>query len=184
MLGKLSQLPPREQIGLGLACALVLCFVADQVVVKPVSKILDDRDADIEVLEKEIAQDKELLRYEDSVKVQYEQVKNLIGVSGPEQETIEQFKSDIDEMALRNGLSLKSMQHLTPEPTDFLVTYFVDIGDFEADVLSLINFLYEVQMAPGMLRMQNLSLTSQEESSTVKGSLVISKVMTLAAEQE
>ena len=184
MLGRLSQLPPREQIGLGVACAFALIFVADQVVIKPVSKILDNMDVDTEVLEMQVARDQELLRYEDSVKVQYEQVKNLIGVSGPTQETIEQFKSNIDEMALRNGISLKSMQHLAPEPTDFLVTYFVKIGDFEADILSLVNFLYEIQMAPGMLRLQKLSLTSQDESSTVKGSLVVSKVMTRAAEQE
>ncbi len=184
MLGRLSQLPPREQMGLGLACAFALFFIADQIVIKPVSKTLARMDVDIEVAEKQVTHNKEVLQYRESVEAQYEQVKNLIGISGLEQEAVEAFKSNIDEMALRNGISLKSMQHLAPETTDFLVTYFVEISDFEAETLSLINFLHDVQNAPGMLRLQRMSVASQNESSEVKGSLVISKVMTLAGEQE
>ena len=184
MLSRLSQLPPREQLGLGIACAFALFLVADQVVVKPVSKILDDMDVEIAIAKTEVDHDREILRYKESVEVQYEQVKNLIGVSGPAEETIENLKSTVDEIALRNGISLKSMQHLPPAPTDFLVTYFVRIGDFEAEMLSLINFLNEIQTAPGMLRLQRLSVNSQDESQTVKGSMVISKVMTLSVEQE
>jgi type II secretory pathway component PulM len=184
MLDRLSQLPPREQLGLGLACAFALFFVADQVVVKPVTKTLNRLDVDIEVASKQVVHNQEVLQYKDSVEAQYEQVKNLIGISAPEQEAIEAFKSHVDEMALRNGISLKSMQHLAPETTDFLVTYFVEISDFEAETLSLVNFLHEVQNAPGMLRLQRMSITSQNENSMIKGSLVISKVMTLAGEQE
>ncbi len=184
MLGRLSQLPPREQMGLGLACAFVLFLVADQVVVKPVFKTLHSMDVEVDVASKQVAHNQEVLQYRESVEAQYEQVKNLIGVSGPKQEAVEAFKSSIDEIALRNGISLKSMQHLAPETTDFLVTYFVEISDFEAEALSLINFLHEVQNAPGMLRLQRMSVASQNENSTIKGSLVISKVMTLAGEQE
>ena len=184
MLDRLSQLPPREQLGLGLACACALLFVADQVVVKRVSKTLNSLDVDIEVASKQVAHNQEVLQYKKSVEAEYEKVKNLIGVSAPEQQAIETFKSHIDEMALRNGISLKSMQHLAPETTDFLVTYFVEISDFEAETLSLINFLHEIQNAPGMLRLQRMSVTSQNENSLVKGSLVVSKVMTLAGEQE
>jgi len=171
-------------MGLGLACAFALFFIADQIVIKPVSKTLARMDVDIEVAEKQVTHNKEVLQYRESVEAQYEQVKNLIGISGLEQEAVEAFKSNIDEMALRNGISLKSMQHLAPETTDFLVTYFVEISDFEAETLSLINFLHDVQNAPGMLRLQRMSVASQNESSEVKGSLVISKVMTLAGEQE
>ncbi len=184
MLGRLSQLPPREQVGLGLACVFVLLLISDQVVVKPVSKILDRMGVEIEVAEKQDDDNREMLQYETSVEVRYEQVKNLIGVSTSEQESVERFKSSIDEMALRNAISLKSMQHLTPEPTDFLVTYFVEISDFEAETLALINFLQEIQSAPGMLRVKKMALSSQDETTIVKGSLVISKVMTLAGEQE
>lgn len=184
MLGRLSQLPPREQAGLGIACAFVLLLIADQIVVSPVTAVLSRMDIDIEVATKQCEHNKQVLRYETSVEAKYEQVKNLIGVSPSEQEAVEAFKSSIDEMALRNGISLKSMQHLTPEPTDFLVTYSVEIGDFEAETLALINFLNEIQNAPGLLRVQRLSLNSQDETTMVKGSLVISKVMTLAAEQE
>lgn len=184
MLGRLSQLPPREQLGLGLACAFALFFITDQVVVKKVTKTLGRMDVELEVAAKQVVHNQEVLQYEKSVEAEYEQVKNLIGISGPEQETIEAFKTLVDEMALRNGIRLESMQGLAPDTTDFLVTYFVEISDFEAETLSLINFLHEVQNSPGMLRLQRMSVASQNENSMVKGSLVISKVMTLAGEQE
>ena len=183
-MGRLSQLPPREQAGLGIACAFVLILVADQVVVKPVTKVLRRMDIEIEVAAKQGDQNREVLQYESSVEARYEQVKNLIGVSSSEQEAVESIKSSIDEIALRNSISLKSMQHLTPETTDFLVTYFVEISDFEAETLALINFLHEIQSAPGLLRVKQISLSSQGETTMVNGSLVISKVMTLAGEQE
>jgi Tfp pilus assembly protein PilO len=184
MLGRLSQLPQREQIGLSLACAALLLVVADQFVVKPVGRDLDRMDVEIEVAERQLQHNRGILKYQESVEAQYRQVENVIGVSCPAQEAIEAFKSQVDEIALRNGISLKSMQHLAPVTTDFLVTYFVEISDFEGETLSLINFLHEVQTAPGLLRLQRLSITSQDESTTVKGSIVISQVMTLAEEQE
>jgi len=184
MLGRLSQLPPREQLGLGLACAFALFFITDQVVVKKVTKTLGRMDVELEVAAKQVAHNQEVLQYKDSVEAEYEQVKNLIGVSGPEQEAAEAFSTLIDKMALDNGISLRSMQNLTPETTDFLVTYFVEISDFESETLSLINFLHRVQDAPGMLRLKRMSVASQNENSMVEGSLVISKVMTLAGEQE
>lgn len=184
MLGRLTQLPPRELVGLCAACAFVLLLIADQVVVKPVLAVLDRMDVNISVAEKQIDHNREVLRYKESVGAQYAQVKNLIGVSAPRQESIETLKSTIDEMALENRISLKSMQHLTPQTTDFLVTYFVEISDFEAEMPSLLHFLHDVQTTAGMLRVQHLSVTSQEENATVKGSMVVSKVMTLAGEEE
>jgi len=184
MFARLSQLPLREQAGLGIACVFVLFLIADRIVVKPVSGILGRMDVEIAVADQQSDQNREVLQYEASVQARYEQVKNLIGISAAEQDSLESFNRSVDEMALRNAISLKSMQHLPPDATDFLVTYFVEVSDFESETQSLLNFLHEIQSAPGMLRVQKISLASQDESTTVKGSLVISKVMTLAGEQE
>jgi hypothetical protein len=184
MFGRLAQLPQREQIGLGVACSALLLFVSDQVVIKPVTKELRRMNVEIEVAEKQLNQNRNILQYDSSVEAQYQQVENLIGVSVAEQESIEEFKSSLDEMALQNAISLKSMQHLAPETTDFLVTFFIEISEFEAETLSMINFLHDIETAPGMMRLQRISITSQDETTKVKGSLVISKVMTRAEEQE
>ncbi len=183
MLGRLSQLPPREQVGLAVACAALLLLAADHFVVKPVAWDLKRMDINIKRAEKLVKDNSKVLQYKDSVESQYAQVKNLIGVSSSEQEGMD-FKGDIDDLAPRNGISVKSRKLLPMVPNDFLETYFVSIGEFESEVVALINFLNEIHNAPGLLRVQRLSVSSQTMDNMVKGSLVISKAMTLADEQE
>jgi hypothetical protein len=183
MFGKLTQLPPREQAGLALACAALLLLGTDSFVVRPIALELKRMDAEISAAKEEVKDNRLALRYKDSVEKQYEEVKNLIGVSKNEQEGLN-FKGDIDDMAPRNGIKVKSRKLLEPVPTDFLETYFVSIGGFESDILALIHFLYDMHNAPGLLRVQKLTINSQVPNTMVSGSMVISKAMTLAEKQE
>jgi hypothetical protein len=75
------------------------------------------------------------------------------------------------------------MRHLTPERTAFLITYVIEISDFEADTPALINFLHGISLAPGQIRVRNLVISSQGSDSVVSGSLVVTKVMTQAGDE-
>jgi len=183
MFSRLSQLPQREQLGLGLACAALLLLSADHFVVKPVSWKLKQLDVKIKMAEDQVTQNNKSLQYETSVENQYAQVKDLIGVSKSDQEGLN-FVGYIDDMAPRNGVSVKSRKLQTDPPSDFLETYVVNIGGFEAETLALINFLNAIESAPGLLRVRKLSISSQAPNDMLKGSLVISKVMTLVDKQE
>ena len=183
MLGRLLQLPPREQIGLSLACAFVLLVAADHFVVKPVFAELDRMDISIEEKEKALEANLKTLRYKDSIKTQYESIKNLVGVSSSDSEAVD-FKGRIDDIALQGGISVKSRRLLPKTPTEFLVTYSLQISGFESEMSALINFLHNIQEDPGLLRLERLTVSSQEENDTVKGTLTVSKAMTLADEGE
>ncbi len=56
MFGRLSQLPLREQAGLGIACVFVLFLISDHIVVKPVSRILGRMDVEIAVASAPVTQ--------------------------------------------------------------------------------------------------------------------------------
>ncbi len=58
MFGRLSQLPVREQAGLGIACVFVLFLISDHIVVKPVSRILGRMDVEIAVADKQSRQNR------------------------------------------------------------------------------------------------------------------------------
>jgi len=174
----LGRLPARERFWLGVAVAFIFLLIVDQFVVRSVARDLQRMDVDIAILENRVEHNRKVLQLEDSVETQYEQVSDLIGESGPEQEAIEALKGTVDEMANKTGVGLKSMQHLAPDPLDFLTTYFVDVSEFATDSLNLMNFLHEVQTVPGMLRIRRLVVNAQDTSTRVKGSVVISKVMT------
>lgn len=184
MIDRLMQLPVREKVGLALALALVALYVTDVTVAKPLIRRVRELDTDIRVARERVNRSRQTLAYSDSVAQQYDQVKDLIGISGTEQEVIEAFKNEIDELALRNGVRLKAMRHLTPEPTKFLVTYVVEISDFEAETAALINFLDMLSAAPGLIRVRQLVISSQTTDSVVNGSIVITKAMTRASADE
>jgi hypothetical protein len=183
MIEKVAQLPGREKAGLALALVLVVLYIVDITVAKPLVRRLRKLDVEITVEEKRLNHNRKVVSFEDSVQTQYGAVKDLIGVSGTEQETTETFKNEIDEMAQRCGVRLKSMRHLTPERTAFLITYFIEISDFEADTPALINFLHGISQAPGQIRVRNLVVSSQGSDSAVNGSLMVTKVMTQAGDE-
>lgn len=183
MMGRLSQLPMREKAGLVFALVLVAFLITDHLVVKPLVRRLRSLDVAISVETRHLDQNKKVLSYEKTVEKQYESVKNLLGISGTEQESIEAFKNEIDEMSQRNAIRLKSMRHLAPERTDFLVTYIIEISEFETEVVALISFLNDIGNASGLIRVRDVVVTSQGANSVVSGSMVISKVMTLAADE-
>ncbi len=179
----LGKLPVREQVWLGVAIACIFLLLADKLVVQSVAANIQQMNVDISILENQIEYGRKTLRLKDSVETRYKKVSNLIGESGSEQEAIENLKGIVDEIANRNGVGLKSMQHLTPDPLDFLTTYFVDVSEFTTDSLKLMNFLHEIQTVPGMLRIKQLVVNAKDTSNEVTGSIKISKVMTKGAEK-
>lgn len=183
MIEKFAQLPMREKAGLAVALLLVAVYVVDATVTKPFVRRLRTLDVAIKVEENHLNRNSKAVSYEDSVQAQYGKIKDMIGVTGTEQETTEIFKNEVDEMAVRNAIRLKSMRHLTPERTEFLITYVLEISDFEAETPALINFLHAISSASGQIRVRNLVVSSKSSDSLVSGSMVLTKVMTMAGEE-
>lgn len=178
MIAKLSQLPLRERLGLLISIAFVVSLLTDAFVIKPALHYIDDLDAQISARQSEIRESRGVIQYADSVEQQYSMVKDLLGVTGPESETIEAFKNELDELAIRHGVQLRSMRHLSPDETDYLLTYIVEVGDYEAEMASLLRFLYAVNEAPGLMRIRSMSIESRSTDSVVSGTLSVTRVMT------
>jgi len=179
MIMKLAQLPVRERVGLFLAIGLLVLMLGDAFVLKPTFRHLRSLDIAIATEMSELERARGVLQYAASVDGQHLQVKDLLGVSGPEAETIESFKNELDELALSHGVQLRSMRHTTPERTDYLVTYVIEVGNYEATAPSLLRFLHAINTAPGLMRVRQLTMSSQTPDLQVNGSLSVTRVMTL-----
>ena len=180
MIEKLTQLPVKERIGLALALGLIGVMITDALVVKPAIRNLRVLETSIVASEASLKHARSVLQYEDSVLLQYTDVKDLLGISGPETETIEAFKNELDEMAIRHGLRLRSMRHLRPERTEHLVTYVIQVGEFDAEIPAFLRFLDAVSQAPGLMRVRQVTLASQSTTLEISGSFAVTKVMTLS----
>ncbi len=179
MMMKLAQLPLRERIGLLLAIGFMVLMIADAFVLKPTFRHLRGLDSAIAAEESELRRSKEVLQYEHSVQQQYMEVKDLLGVSGPESETIEAFKNELDELALSYGVQIRSMRHLAPERSDHLVTYVIEVGAYETEAPNLLRFLHAINTAPGLMRVRQLTVSSQSPDLQVSGTLSVTRAMTL-----
>jgi hypothetical protein len=178
MIGRLTELPRRERMGLILALALVAIMIGDAVVLKPALRQIRDLDQAIMRERAEISRSRGVLQFADSVLEQYSDVRHLLGESGPESETIEGFKSELDELAIRHGVGLRSMRHLNPETSDYMLTYVIDVGDYESDMGNLLRFLDGIHEAPGLMRVRQLTITSQTTNQLVNGAVSVTRVMT------
>ncbi len=179
MAFRLSQLSGREQGMLALACCMVLVMLADNLVVGPSLRRLKRMDIGIDVARRQLRHNRTMLQLEEPVTAEYGKVRDLIGEEDTETGEIERLKSQLDELASRTGLSLRAMRHLAPSRDEFLVTYQIDVSEFSGETISLLNFLHALHDAPGMLRAARLSVAAPDESTVVRGSMVITKVMTI-----
>lgn len=175
---KLAQLPLRERLGLLFAVGFIVLMLADAFVLKPSIRHLQSLDASIVAEDTAFSQSRGFLQYGDSIREQYYAVKDLLGVTGPESETIESFKNELDELALAHAVQLRSMRHLAPEPTPYLVTYVIEVGDYEAEIPDLVRFLHAVNRAPGLMRVRDLTISSQSPDQRINGAISVTRVMT------
>ncbi len=86
-------------------------------------------------------------------------------------------------MAIEHGVQLRSMRHQQPEPTAYLITYVIQVGEFDAEIPAFIRFLRAVSQAPGLMRVRQVAIQSQSGDLMVNGSFQVTKVMTLESEQ-
>jgi hypothetical protein len=168
-------------LGLLLSVVFVVSLLADAFVIKPALRYIHDLDDRIVATKAELVRSRGVIQYADSVRQQYSSVKDLLGVTGQTAETIEAFKKELDELAINHGVQLRSMRHISPEETDHLLTYTIEVGDYEADISSLLRFLHAVNRAPGLMRIRTLSITSQSTDTVVSGTLSVTRVMTRSA---
>jgi hypothetical protein len=124
------------------------------------------------------------LRSQDAVTKAYEGIGDVLAKVSSKDEAIADMKGEIDDLARRTGISLQSMEHKEPTPTDmgYGETYCVVIGAFEADIGNLLTFLFELQKASGMLRVNKLTISPGTSKGLVKGAMTITKVMLPAGE--
>jgi hypothetical protein len=179
ILDRLQKLAPREQAALALAAFCIFAVFADYVVVEPLRAMAKDLDADISLSEKKLKYNLGYMKDRQKVAKSYENVKGLLGAASQNSADIENLKGEIDGLAGDAGFGYESMSHQPPIPGDggAYTEYFVSIGKFETDIDILLSFMHELRVSSGMLRVAELKVTPGDKENSVKGSIVVSKVM-------
>lgn len=179
ILDRLQKLAGREQAALGLAVACVFAVIADYALVEPMRAMAKELDVEIRIAERKLEYNLGYVKDSDKVAKSFESVKGLLGEASQESADIENLKGEVDGLAGDVGFGYESMSHQPAVRGDggAYTEYFVKIGKFEADVDVLLSFMHELRVSSGMLRVAELKVAPGAKENSVKGTIVVSKVM-------
>lgn len=183
ILDVLQRLRSREKIWLGVMAVVLLLLLADWAVVQPVGRVYQDLDREIAQARTAVEYNHGVLPAESSVTEAFEAVGQKVGRVRSQAEDIDSMKGEIDSLAKKHAVTILAMKHRQPRNAPYYDEYFVEIGEFEADIANLLTFLHSLRASPGTLRISSLSLTPISGGSRAKGSMVISKVMMTDAKE-
>jgi len=180
---KLEKLGIRERAALVVAVVALLAVLGDRLVVQAFDDALEAVHTRHETQRKRLNYSRVVMERDEDVSAAYREVADLVDEGTAPAVDIDKMKGEIDDLARKSGLVLVSMKHREPRSERHYDVYAVDIGGFEGTMNNLLRFLNAVQRndAPGLLRVDNLSVTDGREEGTIRGSMTITKVLTSAA---
>lgn len=178
---KLQQLGARERRVLWIAGLCVLALAADRLAVRPVTSALSRMQVDVESAEQQLALNLGVLQQADPVCAEYLKIEPTLDRADSAAQAIDTLKAQLDDLAVKSGLRIGSMEQKEPKDAGVCSIYAVEIGSFEARVPELFRFLHGISMSPGLLRVSKMALDSDAKTQIVKGSMLITRSIVKAA---
>jgi len=177
ILDKLVKLAPREKIGIAIALVIVMGVFVDRLAVRPVVGRISELQAGITGESDKLEYSLRVLAMKDDVEKEYDRVIKLIHVASSSAEAIDAMKGQIDELSRQSGVNLASWEEGAPGKALSCDEYSVAVREFEARESDLLDFLHELRVSPGLLRVDDLKFSPDKEKGVIKGSMLITKVM-------
>lgn len=176
---KFDQLKSREKIGLVVALLCVLLVLADRFAVRWVVDRIRSVETEIRTELDQLLVNLDLIAAEPAVAAGYEPLRVRLETAPSEAVAIDRLKGRIDDLARRHGLVIQAMRdRKVAEPNDPYLKIAVEIGRFEAEIESLIAFLFALREAPEIWRVTRLNITP-DQSGRLSGSMTIVRLTEL-----
>ncbi|MFC1498967.1 hypothetical protein ACFLS1_10940 [Verrucomicrobiota bacterium] len=181
IFAKLDKISVREKLGFSIAGLFLFALLMDHLILQPVARKLGSMKTEIRNKNLEFRYNSDMIEIEADVTRQYQEIDKFITISHSDDETINEMKGEIDDLVKIAGMQYNSMNDREPHapkerPDSNCKEFFVEIGGFEAKTEDLITFLYKIREQPMLLRVVNLKI-SQKEKGSVKGNMLIAKLM-------
>jgi len=150
----------RQKLLLIFAAAGVALFVADQVLITPLSKSYKARARRIEELRKKVGDGQSLLQHEQSWRARWEQMRTNALPNDPSQAEQQVLKA-FDRWSQESRVSMVSVSPQWKHDTDDYMTLECRL-EATGDLNSVARFLYNIEQDPMALRLQNVEISSRD----------------------
>ncbi len=183
---KFDKLSKREQVGLIIAGIAMFLAVLNGLVVKSIISRMTLLDHLIERSNEQLRLNNNVIKSQKAVEAEFQQVSAMFEQVDSINTGKESINSALDELAKKHKVNCASMEALEPDPKKSMNydEFELNISQFDASVANWLRFLHEIneqRKLPGMPRVAKLTLTTIKNSDQVKGSMVISRIMSKVA---
>lgn len=177
-LSFLTKLSAREKKILYVVIALLILVFGYHGVWNPMMAKFAVLDDEIFAMQMRLRKAKTFLRQKDQVLEVSKKFSNLEQMdAGSDEEEIARLLNYIEQTARKNGVSLSDVKPQPVHSDKVTKQYKVELNA-EANVLSIVDFIYALENSPQMLRLDRVTLAPKEENSpTLRTFVTITRVV-------
>ncbi|MDP2942427.1 MAG: type 4a pilus biogenesis protein PilO [Candidatus Omnitrophota bacterium] len=172
-----SNLKKRERNLFCITAVLIIFWIVQGFVVKPIFtkwKQLDEKiSADALKLERNL----EMIKRKDAIKSDYEKYASAVKMAGSEEEEMAKFLTEIEALATSSSIRVIDIKPRPARKIRFYKNYLVEL-EAEGDINQVSKFIYDIQNSPQMLRVDKLSLGIKGAGTNLlKCRILVSKIL-------
>ena len=172
----LSRLSKKEKRLFYITVIIVACVFFDRVVFRPVMSKLESFNGKISLEEKKLEKSMLILQEEDVINSEYKKIAQNIKQVQSDEETIAVLLSSLEKMANSVSVFILDIKPNPVEKYDFYKKYSVKI-EAEAKISNLIDFIYQLENSPKLLRVSDFRLTPQKKETVLKINMTVTEVL-------
>ncbi len=172
-----SKLSKREKYILYISIIIVASVFIDRVMISPVMRVLNNLSEEISVHEKKLERSMRIWNEGDSIRSEYE--RNMLSLKKilSDEEEIAGLSSEIEKLGRKTAVLIKNIKPLPIEEGTLYTQYKINI-EAEAEMPFLMDFIYQLEKSPQLLKVNRFSLTPKnKQSAALKVNLLVTKVL-------
>lgn len=172
-----SRLSKRERYIAYIVIALIAFVSLERAVFSPVMNKLQRLNKEIILQEGRLEKSINLLALEDSIINEYKEYSQYIKQDSSDEEAIAMLLSTIEKTAENTSVSFLDMKPSSAQKTKYFKKYSVRI-EAEAEMTHLVDFMYQLEKLPQLLRVVEFRLSSEKkETSVLKFFIEITEIL-------
>ena len=171
-----SRLSKRERQTAYISIVLVVCVFFDRAVFRPVMQKIENSNGDISIQEKKLEKSMQILSEEDSLTGEYKKFTQNIKQTQSDEEAMAVLLSNIEKIANSVSVPLIDMKPSVVEKSEFYKKYSVKI-EVDSKINNLVDFIYQLENSPQLLRISELRATPQKKESFLKVYMTVTEIL-------
>jgi len=171
-----NRLSKRERQIAYVSIVLIACVFFDKVAFSPVMRKLESLNGEIKVQVMKLEKSMYIVLQESLISSEYKKFVQDIKQAQSDEETVAGLLSSIEKMANSVSVTIQDMKPAPVEKFEFYKRYVIKIGA-EAKISNLVDFIYQLENSPQLLRVADFRLTPQKKESFLKIEMTVTEVL-------